>query len=73
MLIELPVFLPLSSHHFQFRSMQLASSLLGVLVLQVKPQLERLLRLPADSLTKEIALSQVPVFLSHLSHPSLRT
>ena len=53
--------------------MQLASSLLGVLVLQVKPQLERLLRLPADSLTKEIALSQVPVFLSHLSHPSLRT
>ena len=30
----------------------------GVLVLQLKPQLERLLRLPEDSLTKEIKLTQ---------------
>lgn len=41
-----------------FRSMQLASTLFGFVVLQVKPQLEKLLRLPADSLTKEIRLTQ---------------
>jgi hypothetical protein len=40
-----------------FRSMQLASSLFGVCVIQVKPQLERLLNLPRDSLTKEIQLT----------------
>eukprot|EP00667_Euglena_gracilis_P010609 EG_transcript_10810 len=38
--------------------MQLSSTLFGVLVVQVKPQLERLLRLPPDSLTKEIQLTQ---------------
>eukprot|EP00009_Paramoeba_aestuarina_P004138 CAMPEP_0201506902 /NCGR_PEP_ID=MMETSP0161_2-20130828/735_1 /ASSEMBLY_ACC=CAM_ASM_000251 /TAXON_ID=180227 /ORGANISM="Neoparamoeba aestuarina, Strain SoJaBio B1-5/56/2" /LENGTH=911 /DNA_ID=CAMNT_0047901141 /DNA_START=111 /DNA_END=2846 /DNA_ORIENTATION=- len=41
-----------------FRSMQLESTLLGVLVIQIKPQLERLLNLPSDGLTKEIALTQ---------------
>lgn len=61
-----------------FRSMQLASTLFGICVIQIKPQvrvgawvvtwlpsqccavaqLERLLNLPAESLTKEIRLMQ---------------
>jgi len=41
-----------------FRSMQLASTLFGVLVIQIKPQLEQVLNLPEDSLTKEIKLTQ---------------
>jgi len=41
-----------------FRSMQLASTLFGVCIIQIKPQLEKLLRLPDDCLTKEIALTQ---------------
>ena len=41
-----------------FRGMQLESTLFGVCVVQIKPQLERLLRLPDDSLTKEIKLTQ---------------
>ena len=41
-----------------FRAMQLESTLFGVLVVQIKPQLERLLNLPSDSLTKEIKLTQ---------------
>lgn len=41
-----------------FRSMQLASTLFGVCVVQIKPQLEKLLNLPDDSLTKEIRLTQ---------------
>ena len=41
-----------------YRAMQLESSLFGVLLLQVKPQLETVLRLRPDSLAKEIALSQ---------------
>jgi len=41
-----------------FRSMQLASTVFAVLVLQIKPQLEKLLKIPSDSLTKEIQLSQ---------------
>jgi hypothetical protein len=40
------------------RSMQLESSLFGIVVIQLKPQLEKLLNLPDDSLTKEIALTQ---------------
>lgn len=35
------------------------STLFGVCVIQIKPQLEKLLKLPDDSLTKEIKLSQV--------------
>ena len=41
-----------------FRGMQLESTLFGVCVVQIKPQLERLLKLPPDSLTKEIKLTQ---------------
>ncbi|MBL4848360.1 MAG: hypothetical protein JKY65_22805 [Planctomycetes bacterium] len=41
-----------------FRGMQLESTLFGVCVIQIKPQLERLLKLPPDSLTKEIKLTQ---------------
>eukprot|EP00418_Pyrodinium_bahamense_P095920 CAMPEP_0179039872 /NCGR_PEP_ID=MMETSP0796-20121207/15359_1 /TAXON_ID=73915 /ORGANISM="Pyrodinium bahamense, Strain pbaha01" /LENGTH=936 /DNA_ID=CAMNT_0020736207 /DNA_START=64 /DNA_END=2874 /DNA_ORIENTATION=- len=41
-----------------FRAMQLESTLFGVLIIQIKPQLEKVLNLPADSLTKEIKLTQ---------------
>jgi len=41
-----------------YRSMQLEGSLFGILVLQVKPALEKLLNLPRDALTKEIELTQ---------------
>jgi hypothetical protein len=41
-----------------FRGMQLESTLFGVCVVQIKPQLEKLLRLCPDSLTKEIRLTQ---------------
>lgn len=41
-----------------FRRMQLASTLFGFVVLQIKPQLEKLLKLPHDSLNKEIRLTQ---------------
>ena len=38
--------------------MQLESTLFGVCVIQIKPQLERVLNLPADCLTKEFELTQ---------------
>ena len=41
-----------------FRAMQLESTLFGVCVIQIKPQLERLMKLEPDSLTKEIKLTQ---------------
>merc|ERR1719174_1597370 len=41
-----------------FRSMQLESTLFGILVIQIKPQLEKVLNLQDDSLTKEIKLTQ---------------
>ena len=41
-----------------YRSMQLESTLFGILVIQIKPQLERVLNLPNDSLTKEIQLTE---------------
>lgn len=41
-----------------YRSMQLSSTLFGILIIQIKPQLEKLLKLPDDSLTKEIQLTQ---------------
>ena len=41
-----------------YRGMQLEGTLLGVLVLPIKPQLEVVLKLPPDSLTKEIRLTQ---------------
>ena len=41
-----------------YRQMQLESTLFGICIIQIKPQLEKLLNLPADSLTKEIKLTQ---------------
>jgi hypothetical protein len=41
-----------------YRAMQLESSMFGLVVIQIKPQLEKLLKLPSDSLTKEIRLTQ---------------
>jgi len=41
-----------------FRGMQLESSVFGVCVVQLKPQMEKLLGLTNDSLTKEIKLTQ---------------
>jgi hypothetical protein len=41
-----------------FRAMQLESTLFGVAVVEIKPQLERLLKLNPDALTKEIRLTQ---------------
>jgi len=41
-----------------FRSMQLETSVFGVCVIQLKPQLEKLLQLPEHSLSKEIQLTQ---------------
>ena len=38
--------------------MQLSSTLFAIAVVQIKPQLEKLLNLPNDSLTKEIQLTQ---------------
>jgi hypothetical protein len=50
-----------------FRGMQLESTLFGVCVIQIKPQLERLLKLPPDSLTKEIRMTQdlLNLFIEH--------
>ena len=41
-----------------YRSMQLESTLFAVCVIQIKPQLEKLLKIPEGSLTKEIGLTQ---------------
>ncbi|KAG7365189.1 hypothetical protein IV203_038392 [Nitzschia inconspicua] len=41
-----------------YRSMQLESSVVGMCVIQIKPQLEDVLGLPHDSLTKEMQLTQ---------------
>ncbi len=41
-----------------YRSMQLASSVFGVCIIQIKPQLEVLLGLPAGALDKEMKLTQ---------------
>jgi hypothetical protein len=41
-----------------FRAMQLQSSVFGVCVIQLKPQLELLLNLPPNALTKEIELTE---------------
>ncbi len=50
-----------------FRGMQLESTLFGVCVIQIKPQLEKLLRLPPDCLTKETKLTQdlLGLFIEH--------
>lgn len=41
-----------------YRKMQLAGSLFAVAVVPIKPQLERLLNLPSDSLIKEVKMCQ---------------
>ena len=41
-----------------YRSMQLEATLFGICIVQIKPQLEKVLNLPYDSLTKEIKLTQ---------------
>ncbi|CAK0819700.1 unnamed protein product [Prorocentrum cordatum] len=41
-----------------FRAMQLESTLFGALVIQIRPQLEKVLNLSEDSLAKEIKLTQ---------------
>merc|ERR1740129_373925 len=41
-----------------FRAMQLESTLFGVVLIQIKPQLEKVLNLQEDDLTKEIKLTQ---------------
>jgi len=41
-----------------YRGMQLESTLFGMCIIQIKPQLEKLLRIPNDSLTKEIKMTQ---------------
>jgi gas vesicle protein len=41
-----------------FRQKQLSSSIFGIMIIQLKPQLELLLNLPKDSLTKEVKLTQ---------------
>ena len=41
-----------------YRAMQLESSLFTICVIQIKPQLEKVLNLPPHSLTKEIQLTQ---------------
>lgn len=40
------------------RNAQLESSVLGICIIQLKPQLEKLLGLPDDALTKEVKLTQ---------------
>ena len=41
-----------------YRGMQLEATLFGVCVVQIKPQLERVLNLPRDALVKELELTQ---------------
>jgi hypothetical protein len=50
-----------------YRKMQLESSVFGVCIIQIKPQLERLLNLPEGALTKEIQLTQdlMSLFVDH--------
>ena len=53
------------------RAMQLESTLFGICVIQIKPQLEKLLRLPCDSLTKETQLTQdlMELFIKYQVNP----
>eukprot|EP01052_Picozoa_sp_SAG31_P034200 SAG31_NODE_3961_length_3709_cov_7.355721_2_plen_621_part_00 len=50
-----------------YRKMQLEGNVFAVAVIQLKPALERVLNLPADSLTKEIRLTQdlLDLFITH--------
>lgn len=56
-----------------FREMQLSNTLFAVTIIQIKPQLELLLNLPPDSLTKEIQLTQdlMDLFIRYQVPPDL--
>ncbi|KAJ9471594.1 hypothetical protein DIPPA_28425 [Diplonema papillatum] len=56
-----------------YRSMQLESTLFAVCIVQIKPQLEKVLDLPYDSLTKEIQLTQrlLELFIEYHIPPDL--
>ena len=56
-----------------FRGMQLNSTLFGIVIIQIKPQLERVLNLKFDSLTKEIKLTQdlMKLFIEYQIPPDL--
>ncbi|KAJ9435794.1 hypothetical protein DIPPA_28218 [Diplonema papillatum] len=56
-----------------YRSMQLESTLFAVCIVQIKPQLEKVLNLPYDSLTKEIQLTQrlLALFIEYHIPPDL--
>lgn len=56
-----------------YRAMQLDSSVFGVCVIQVKPQMEALLDLPPHALTKEIQLTQdlLSLFVEYQIPPNL--
>ena len=56
-----------------FRTMQLESSVFAVAVVQLRPQLEGVLNLPPDSLTKEIKLTQdlLELFVEYQIPPDL--
>ncbi|KAJ3085968.1 hypothetical protein HK100_008850, partial [Physocladia obscura] len=58
-----------------YREVQLESTLFGILIIQIKPQLEKLLNLPHDSLTKEIQLTQdiMDMFLQYQIPSDLMT
>ena len=58
-----------------YRGMQLSSTLFGVCVIQIKPQLEKLLKIPDNSLTKELELSQdiLKLFLKYQIPSDLMT
>lgn len=55
------------------RGMQLQRSVFGICVIQLKPQLERLLALPSGALTKEIQLTEniVSLFVDYQIPPDL--
>jgi hypothetical protein len=57
-----------SLYNVLFRSMQLGGTLFAVCVIQIKPQLEKLLNLPVDSMTKGLCSSSL---LSFLVFPSV--
>lgn len=56
-----------------FRQMQLDSSVVGICIIQLKPQLETVLSLPSGSLTKEIRLTQdiLSLFIDYQIPPDL--
>ena len=56
-----------------FRKLQLQSTLFGVCVIQIKPQMEKVLNLPPDSLTKEIELTEnlMEMFIKYQIPPDM--